>query len=162
MPEESVILAETQTVTEVDLAPLMAEEFTAKLIFWRNLATEILSITIDKVRLRTRDFIDQREARNSWQTPAGILVSLVASLVASDFKDLLFPAATWLALFSLSALACLVWLIASFRNLLRYRNVDAESFVESLKYEGTVSRSVYPVSKKQESGASDSDSRKSS
>jgi|ERR1017187_5523959 hypothetical protein len=82
-----------------------------------NLKQEIIVITADKARLCLRDAVDNMERSKAWQTPAGILATILVVFPVSTFQDFLgFSKDTWKALFIAAALFFVGWLILSAQN----------------------------------------------
>ena len=76
-----------------------------------NLASDIIRITEDKVRNCLTDYERNRKSRNAWNTPFGILFTIGSVLITADFKNLLLPPNYWFAIFAVSGIGCLIWLI---------------------------------------------------
>ena len=134
-----VVVREPEAVSDLALLQPIEEalsvEMASRTDVSLNLQQELLAMPADRLRLHLRDYEELVRTRTSWQAPAGILVSLVAALVASDFKDIGLEAATWEALFILVAI-CSVWflgraLIHAYRA--RSRGNDIETLVERLR-----------------------------
>jgi len=80
-------------------------ELTKELVTHRNVKQELVITTVDKLKLCLIEYKEHLRSRREWIGPAGILVALIAALVAADFKEALgVGAPTWEALFLLSAI----------------------------------------------------------
>lgn len=140
--EPNIVLRETAAVA--DLSPVeqieaaLSGEMASRSKVILNIQQELLAVPADRIRLHLREYEDRLRARASWQAPAGVMVSLVAALVASDFKQIGLTAATWEALFVLGALLCAGLLarnaIRAFRK--RSRGNDIEVLIENLRRSG--------------------------
>jgi len=76
-----------------------------------NLKQEIIVITADKARLCLRDAVDDMERSKAWQTPAGILATILVIFPVSTFQDFLGVSKdTRKALFIAAALFFAGWL----------------------------------------------------
>jgi hypothetical protein len=97
-----------------------------------NLKQEVIVITADKARLCLHAAINNTERSKAWQTPAGILVTILVVFPVSTFQDFLGVSKdTWKALFIFSALFFLVWFI---RCLLKIRkSPTVEQIVNQLR-----------------------------
>lgn len=78
---------------------------TEELVTHTNVKQELVITTVDKLKLCLLEHKDHLYSRREWLGPAGILLALVATLVAADFTTTLgLDAPTWHALFLLSAI----------------------------------------------------------
>lgn len=85
----------------------------------RNVTQEFIIITADKARLILHDAADCMERRDSWQTPAGILVTILVIFPTTAFQNFLgITKEVWNAFFIMAAILSAVWCI---RALLRRR-----------------------------------------
>lgn len=92
---------------------------TEELVTHTNVKQELVITTVDKLQLCLMEHRDHLASRREWLGPAGILLALVATLVAADFRPTLgLDAPTWHALFLLSAL-----LTAGFMGVLVLRAI---------------------------------------
>jgi hypothetical protein len=90
-----------------------------------NLSQEIIVITVDKARLCLRDAVDNLERSKAWQTPAGILVTIMVTFPVSTFQDFLGVSKdTWKALFILAALFFSGWLVRCFLRIGKSPSVE--------------------------------------
>ncbi len=85
---------------------------------YSNVDQEIIVTTEDKIRLCLIEHLSKLEKKDSWITPFGILLTIIIIFPTTDFKDFLFLSAdTWEAIFILSGLICIGWLIKSLWHL---------------------------------------------
>jgi len=96
-----------------------------------NVSQEVIVTTEDKIRLCLSNHLDKMEKKKSWLVPIGILVTIILTLVTSDFKDRAFKAATWQAVFIISGIISLIWLIYSVKDALQSKK--AEDIISELK-----------------------------
>jgi hypothetical protein len=90
-----------------------------------NLKQEIIVITADKARLCLRDAVDNMERSKAWQTPAGILITILVVFPVSTFQDFLgISKDTWKALFVFAALFFVGWLIRCLLKIRRSPTVE--------------------------------------
>lgn len=111
------------------------DELSKNLTIHKNVNQEIIITTEDKIKLV---LISTREILNSqrdWWTPAGLLLSFIATLSTADFKDALtVPKEFWHAIFVLLTIASAVWLLISLHKL--YKNWgqdDLTKIIEQIK-----------------------------
>lgn len=84
-----------------DVTGALADE----LVTHKNVKQELVITTVDKLKLCLIDHKEYLRSRREWIGSLGLLVALLATLVAADFKSVLgLDAATWEALFLLSAI----------------------------------------------------------
>jgi hypothetical protein len=96
-----------------------------------NLSQQVVVITVDKLRLILQRRARGLSARTEWQGPAGVLLSLVATLATTNFKDWILTAGTWNMLFVVAAILAAIQLIRSLAQLRNAETVD--SLAEHLK-----------------------------
>jgi hypothetical protein len=102
---------------------------------YTNLAQNIIRVTEDKARLYLLEYKDALKAQNDWMTPTGILITLIATLIVSDFKPFIgFEPDVWRALFIFFSVASLYYLVCALINAKKVRNKsDIESIIQKLK-----------------------------
>jgi hypothetical protein len=90
-----------------------------------NVTQDFIVITADKARLILRDAVDNMELSRAWQTPLGLLVTLLATLFTTSFQDVFrVPKERWESLFIGAALFSGVWLIRSLWRKTKSPNVE--------------------------------------
>lgn len=75
-----------------------------------NLSPDVIQITVDRLALILHRHASSLERRRAWIAPAGILLSIVATLLTAEFKGRFLSASTWQAVFIISAILTSVWL----------------------------------------------------
>jgi len=110
-------------------------EFDAELTYHNNVDQNIITITEDKLELILRDKIKEREAKESWNKPLGIFVSLMVTQFTTDkFKDFLFIPAIYAEVsVNLAILASFIWLLISFIKLWKYRHASIKNIIKAIK-----------------------------
>jgi phosphoglycerol transferase MdoB-like AlkP superfamily enzyme len=98
-----------------------------------NLSQSVIVTTEDKLRLKLQAHLSTAEKTKDWIAPFSLLVSLSLALLSADFKDFLFSAATWKALFIIAAVLSLGWLATTLRQAFRSHSID--SLIEEIKSE---------------------------
>lgn len=118
-----------------DMAIHLDKELLDSAIVCKNISQEILVITVDKAKLCLIEHQSILKAQRDWIAPAGILLALITSLVAADFKDfLMLKAEVWQAIFIILSIACGIWLVMAL--LCAYRNRgkgQVDELIEKLK-----------------------------
>ncbi len=97
-----------------------------------NLGQVIVYTTEDKIRLCLLDFEKKRDRKQQWLTPLGICLTMLVTLVTTTFKEVIFPAATWEALFILGFITTCIWTIVWFLG--RGNGMSIDSVVKTLKH----------------------------
>ena len=91
----------------------------------------IIQTTEDKLRLCLTENCRKMEKRKSWVAPFSIFITILFTLLTTDFKNFGLPAQTWQAIFTITALISLVWLA---RSLYKVRkSVKIEDIIQELK-----------------------------
>ncbi len=122
-------LQERRTYIELD------KELLEGLTVQKNVSQEAILITADKAKLCLIDYKNILESQRDWIAPAGILVTLVTSLFATDFKNFLgFQAEFWKALYALLSMATLVWLLIALFHAYKNRGKgEVDELINMLK-----------------------------
>jgi len=131
---ETTRVTDLQSLQAVEIA--VSEEIARRTRIHVSPGQDFLVVSADRVRLRLREHEDRLHARASWQGPAGILASLVAALVAADFKDNLgLSSSTWEALFVVTTLGCAVFFVRAVVRAIRAwnRGDEIEALVSRLR-----------------------------
>jgi hypothetical protein len=111
------------------------DELSKNLTIHKNVKQEIIITTEDKIKLvliNTREILT---SQRDWWTPAGLLLSFIATLSTADFKDALtLPKEFWHAIFVLLTIASAVWLLISLRKLYKsWGRDDLTKIIEQIK-----------------------------
>jgi len=93
-------------------------------IIHSNLDQEIIEVTEDKMRLVLNDHLKNIEQRKEWIAPLGLLIAIVTTFATSNFKDAFLSAKTWEAIFIISGLFSVSWLIKALKALFNSSTVD--------------------------------------
>lgn len=96
-----------------------------------NLDQEIIQITEDKLRLVLNEHIAQTEQRKAWIAPLGLLIAIITAFTTSNFKDALFKAHTWEAIFFITGLLSAGWLALT--GIQAIRSPSVQEIVEKIK-----------------------------
>lgn len=97
-----------------------------------NATQEGIITTEDKVRLCLNEHLRHMEKKQAWIAPLGILLTIVLTLITTDFKGALgLDASTWRALFIVAAILCAFWLASAVWQALH--SVESDDIVEMLK-----------------------------
>jgi hypothetical protein len=71
------------------------------------------------------------EKKRNWIAPLGILVTIIVTLVTSDFKNVGLNAATWQSMFIIAGLISLGWLVYCVKEA--WQSKDIEDIIDELK-----------------------------
>lgn len=79
-----------------------------------NLSTEVIKITLDKLKLVLTLHLSNLEKRKEWWTPLSLVIAILIIFSTTEFKDSFsIKATTWEAFFMMFLLSMFVWLILS-------------------------------------------------
>ena len=99
-----------------------------KSTIYTNIAQDIIVITHDKVEniLLKKKIIPL--SRSAWITPFAILLTTLATLATAQFKNWVFQADVWMALFIFISIGSLLWLMREIFFLYKFwgRDFDTE------------------------------------
>lgn len=97
-----------------------------------RIGQQLLLTTADKLELFLRDYSNDLKARLDWKAPAGIFVTLIATLATAEFKlTLWLSSEVWWTAFLAGTLSSGVWLLRAGLQAFRSRGVsiDRETIV---------------------------------
>lgn len=98
------------------------------------LSTKVIVITEDRLELRVEDGMHRLSARDSWVAPAGMLITCIATLFTSDFKNFSWvTSGTLKGLFVAATVASFGWLVWV---VCRIRKFGRSEFMESIRKAG--------------------------
>lgn len=89
-----------------------------------NLESDIITLTEDKAKICLTDFEKNRENNSAWITPLGMLIAIGSMILTADFKELILEPQYWFAIFFVSGIVCLLWLIISILKIKKSMSVD--------------------------------------
>lgn len=124
-----------QTPSKTKMSLELDEELLKRSIVHKNIGQEFIVTTTDKIKLSLLEHRDVLKAKIDWIAPTGILITLIATLVATNFTKFLgLSPEVWKALFIACAILDSVWLLYSIFRLKKFLHKGSvESFIEDLK-----------------------------
>ena len=103
----------------VDIAEAEASEV------YKNISSPIICTTEDKIYIVLSKHMKQMEKKRSWIAPSGILITLIAVHATSTFKTALgLSPDTWCAIFIITGVATLLWLILSIKDAMGSKKIE--------------------------------------
>lgn len=75
-----------------------------------NTKQRVIVITEDRAEICLRDHYEMLRRERDWQTPAAFLITLIVTLVTTQFHDFLIPKDAWFAAFVIAAIVAALWL----------------------------------------------------
>lgn len=101
----------------------------------QEIRDDLVITTTDKLRNQLNEYQNILAGKTDWIAPAGMAIAFLATLVASDFKDMLsIDAATWEAFFIFCFLGSMLWFIIMLSKLIRERKErDISSLIQKIK-----------------------------
>ena len=107
---------------------------TTKITLYQNTKQEIIAINEDKLRLILKDYEDSIKVNADWQTPLGLFVSILITLLTADFHDFLgLKKAVWQAIFVIVLFCSLYLLIVRGYNAFNKKKINVEDVVKQTK-----------------------------
>jgi hypothetical protein len=107
-----------------------------------NLGQDAIIITEDKVRLCLIRHSERISESNSWIAPIGVFLTILITLVTTEFKPFIFDAAVWKAIFVICGFMSGGWLIKS--CLRSWRPPSIDDVVLEMKRVGSITASPLP------------------
>lgn len=89
-----------------------------------NIVENYVMISESKIRVCLLNNSKNLKERSSWQTPAGIFLTVLIVFLTSEFKSFIFPKETWQAIFVIGGAWSFVWTIYSFFNRPKATTID--------------------------------------
>ena len=96
-----------------------------------NTDQQVIITTEDKIKISLEKHKKSLENKQSWIAPLGILFTISATLATTEFKDFILDANTWGAIFVISGVINIVWLLWSIKGVIK--NTQLEDIISSLK-----------------------------
>ena len=100
-----------------------------------NLNQRLVYLYENTIRICLMKNIQKISSRREWQTPLGILLTIIIIFPTTEFKDWVFSKDTWQAFFVFIVVASFVWLI--YTLIMRPKSVTVDQIIEELIPEGT-------------------------
>lgn len=91
----------------------LSAEFVQNSKFHINLSQEVIIITEDRFRLCLQSHVGRVTAREKWIAPVSLLVALGIVFPTAEFKEFIFPPATWQAVFAICTAGAAVWSVVA-------------------------------------------------
>jgi hypothetical protein len=100
-----------------------------------NLTQDVIVTTEDKLMLALIRQGEYIRAKRDWVTPFSVMLAVLASLAAADFKDFAnIPAASWKAIFIVIGVSSGIWTLrCGFIALKNSKKGDNQEFINKLK-----------------------------
>jgi len=99
-----------------------------------NVKQNVIVITEDRLRLHLLYVTKILDKKYLWISPAGILITVILTLVTADFKKFYLEKTTWQAIFIIIGLASFIFMVWCLCQLKKSENID--SLVAKIKAEG--------------------------
>lgn len=99
--------------------------------FSLNVKPSYLVITKDKLYIHLDKTIKNQRLRLSWTTPLSIFISLLLAILNANFKDTIFPASVWKAIFIIGVVVAFIWLMIAIVRCFKRETI--EQIIERMK-----------------------------
>lgn len=96
-----------------------------------NLEQQVIQITEDKLKLILNEHIQFMEKKSSWIAPFSIIVTLMVVFSTTNFIDAMLSADTWKAIFVITLILTIIWLIKSLYMI--YKAKTLEDLINKIK-----------------------------
>lgn len=97
-----------------------------------NTSQEIVTITVDKLKLILIEHLSRIESNKAWQTPLSLIVTIILVFCSAEFKKALgISADSWLAIFFLGGVGCCVWLVVCLFRL--NKSITPDDVIATIK-----------------------------
>lgn len=96
-----------------------------------NLAQEVVVTTEDKIRICLISYLNRISKKRGWIAPCGILLTIIITFLTAKFKDFIFSADSWTAVFIIAAFLSTVWLVVCLKDI--FISVDIDEVIDELK-----------------------------
>lgn len=105
----------------------------SKNTLYKNVSSDQIQITVDKLKLKLENFQRSNKRSTEWCTWLGIFITTMASLTAATFNEALgVSGETWRAIFKLLAIISIVMIIVS-PIVYFWNKVTIDDFIEECK-----------------------------
>lgn len=120
---------------ETIMANKPAIDLNSECVNYTNVSQGIIHITEDKLKVILIEHKDKNHQFYSWTTPLGIFLSCLFATITSNFEDTWgIPASTWHAIFIISTVITVIWLIYAIINAIRnIKERKIDDLIEKIK-----------------------------
>jgi len=87
------------------------DDFTKRII--RQTEVDVIVISDDKLHIILTNCLSRMSSLKQWATPLGILVTLIVTMLTTNFKHFILQDSVWEAIFWILILTNIVWLLRS-------------------------------------------------
>jgi len=108
----------------------LADEFAKRATLINNVDGRALLIGVDRLELCVSKHHTKLEQAKDWQTPAGLVLAILATFATTEFRDYGFKKNTWEAIFFVVGVLCGLWLIRSIPGI--WTKPKVESLMKEL------------------------------
>ena len=109
----------------IDLGRLTADEVCI------NTGTRVIATTEDKLKLALLERQAMLVGRDTWIAPLGILISILVTILTTDFHKFLLAAAVWEAIFYIALILAFCWFAWALKKRPKAKSID--DFIQQIK-----------------------------
>ena len=112
-----------------------SEEIINKAKIFENATPDLVVTSDDRLYRFIREYTDALKSQRDWITPLGMLLAILPTLVAAEFKKFLgISPDTWSAIFILSGVICTLWLLLSLITAIKLRKkINVDDLINKIK-----------------------------
>lgn len=109
----------------VNLGQITADEVSI------NTASGVIVITEDKLKLALLERKEMLVGRGAWIAPLGISISILLTILTTDFRMFLLAAHVWEAIFNIALILSIGWFVYALANRPKDKSID--DFIQQTK-----------------------------
>lgn len=99
---------------------------------YTNLGQEFIVTTEDKIRIKLDCHLNKIALKKDWITPVGIFLTVLLTLLTTEFKKFYFSADTWTAVFLIIEIITGIWSLVSIIKALR-TEITVDHLINEIK-----------------------------
>ena len=89
-----------------------------------NISQSVIVTTEDKVRITLEAYVKSTGKKTEWVAPFSLIIAIFATLATANFHDFILDAPTWKAMFIMSGIGSVAWLVKSLFALKNTISID--------------------------------------
>lgn len=115
-------------ISKEDVSKIVAREAQAHY----NVGLAYVVTTQDKIQICLMKYLQDMGARDRWQAPFGMILTIGLVFLTADFKQFIFSKETWQAVFIIALLFSAAWLVNSLFHRKKAKTI--EEVIDELKH----------------------------
>ena len=103
-----------------------------KSVLTNSLWENIIMVTEDKIRLSLIEHLDNINNKSAWQTPLGLFLTIIITLLTTNFKYFIIWKEVWEAIFIIIGFLSFLWFCYTIYNYFKY-DITIDKLIEDIK-----------------------------